>query len=240
MEERTLRVGEVAARTGLTVRTLHHWEEVGLVTPRRTSAGHRLYSSRELQRIQHVISLRALGFSLEEVRLSLSKRDLGLGEAIDRHIERLDEQIARQQSLRTKLHEVRRLLATGTVEIETLLDLITESTAMEKYYTKEQLEELAERAEELGEEGMAKAQQDWADLIAEFEAHMVAGTAPDDPVLKPLRDRREALINAFTGGSSAIRANLEKAYRAEGPEKMSRGMVSTDVMQYMARAAERK
>ena len=69
MRFEALRVGELARRTGLTIRALHHYDEIGLVRPSRHSeAGYRLYTSADIARLQQVVSLRQLGFSLEEIR----------------------------------------------------------------------------------------------------------------------------------------------------------------------------
>ena len=62
MEPTAIKVGEVAKRTGLSVRTLHHYDEIGLLSPsRRTASGHRLYGAGELARLQQIKSLRQLG-----------------------------------------------------------------------------------------------------------------------------------------------------------------------------------
>src|SRR4051794_19754027 len=62
-------IGEAARLTGLTVRTLHHYDEIGLVRPAaRSDAGYRLYSLADLERLQEVLGWRALGFSLEAIR----------------------------------------------------------------------------------------------------------------------------------------------------------------------------
>jgi hypothetical protein len=106
----------------------------------------------------------------------------------------------------------------------------------EQYYTPEQLEQLEARRNALGEEGMAKAQQDWADLIAAMDAERLAGTDPADPKLQPLVDRWTALIQAFTGGDPGIAASLKRMYAEEGPEKASRGAVNAEVMEYAGRA----
>src|SRR4051794_29342440 len=67
------RVGELAKATGLTVKTLHHYDEIGLLRPSgHTDAGHRLYCKRDLGRLQQILSLRLLGFSLEQIGDALS------------------------------------------------------------------------------------------------------------------------------------------------------------------------
>ncbi|WP_167132838.1 MerR family transcriptional regulator [Paramicrobacterium chengjingii] len=64
-----LTVGSVAQRTGITVRTLHHWESVGLVTAsERSSAGYRLYTTADVARIHRVLIYRELGLPLERIR----------------------------------------------------------------------------------------------------------------------------------------------------------------------------
>ena len=67
-----LKVGALARRAGLTVRTLHHYEEIGLLVPaRRTGSGHRLYGMPEVRRLHQITSLKQMGLSLDEIRASL-------------------------------------------------------------------------------------------------------------------------------------------------------------------------
>ena len=62
------KVGEVAKRTGISIRTLHHYDDIGLVSPsQHTDSGHRIYSHQDVQRLQQVLILRSLGFSLEKI-----------------------------------------------------------------------------------------------------------------------------------------------------------------------------
>src|SRR5437879_10892711 len=89
-----LKVGELARRTGLTVRTLHHYDEIGLLRPSlHTEAGHRLYTAGDVARLQQVMSLRRLGFSLEDVRGCLDRPGFSPVEVIGMHVSRLREQV---------------------------------------------------------------------------------------------------------------------------------------------------
>jgi len=66
--DRRWKVGELAEATGLTVRALHHYDEVGLLVPsERTSAGHRLYDEQDVRRLYRVLALRELGLGLDEI-----------------------------------------------------------------------------------------------------------------------------------------------------------------------------
>ncbi|MFJ6568641.1 MerR family transcriptional regulator [Streptomyces sp. NPDC091292] len=69
-------VGQVAGFAGVTVRTLHHYDEIGLLTPGgRSHAGHRRYSDTDLDRLQQILFYRELGFPLEEVAVLLDDPD---------------------------------------------------------------------------------------------------------------------------------------------------------------------
>ena len=67
------RVGEVAARLGLTLRTLKYYEELGLVTPGRSGSRYRLYSEADVARLERVRRMRALGLSLPTIRATFSQ-----------------------------------------------------------------------------------------------------------------------------------------------------------------------
>src|SRR5437879_10705792 len=102
-----LKVGELAKRTGLTIRTLHHYDEIGLLRPSlHTESGHRLYAAGDVVRLQQVLSLRQLGFSLEEIRGCLDRPGFSTLEVIRLHRARLRDQIALQRRLCERLEEV--------------------------------------------------------------------------------------------------------------------------------------
>src|SRR5918997_4321044 len=96
------KVGELAERAGLSVRTLHYYDEIGLLSPsQRTEAGHRLYTAGDVVRLQQVKSLKHLGFGLEEIRDSLYRpEDFPLRRVVKLHLSRLGGQIDLRQKLR--------------------------------------------------------------------------------------------------------------------------------------------
>src|ERR1700760_1196472 len=99
-----LKVGELARRTGLTVRTLHHYDQIGLLRPSlHSDAGYRLYSPADVARLQRVLSLRQLGFSPEQVGDCLDQPGFSPLEVIGLHLAGLREQIKMQQKLCERL-----------------------------------------------------------------------------------------------------------------------------------------
>ena len=75
-----LQTGELARHAGVTVRTLHHYEKIGLLLPSaRSDAGYRLYSQRDVQRLYAIQALTRMGLRLAEVREMLESGMLSLG-----------------------------------------------------------------------------------------------------------------------------------------------------------------
>jgi MerR family transcriptional regulator, thiopeptide resistance regulator len=81
------KVGALARATGLTVRALHYYDEIGLLRPsRRSSAGHRLYDAADVARLYRISLLRRLGFPLEQITSVLEDPEWQLAAAVDRHL----------------------------------------------------------------------------------------------------------------------------------------------------------
>ncbi len=92
----TATVSQVARLAGITVRTLHHYDEIGLVRPSgRSDAGYRLYDHRDIQRLQQVLFYRELGLGLDEVAAMLDRPGYDRGLALLEQRELLEGQVAR-------------------------------------------------------------------------------------------------------------------------------------------------
>src|SRR3954471_4589058 len=201
------RIGEVAAATGLTVRALHHYDDIGLLAPTgRSDAGYRLYADEDVRRLYRIAAFRRLGFALGEIGALLVGGGSDPPPVIRAQRDRLDAEVALRERLRTRL--VRLLDGLDGDEPDAganlFLDAIEGMTMAEKYYTPEQLTRLEERREALGDEGMRKAEADWAALIAEAEELRASGAAPTDARAAALADRWAALVAQFTAGDTGI------------------------------------
>jgi DNA-binding transcriptional MerR regulator len=98
------RVGALAAATGLTVRTLHYYDQIGLLTPsRRTSAGHRLYDEADVARLYRISLLRRLGFPLDQITDVLDNPEWQLAPAVSRHLSDTRDRAAVTARLCTRL-----------------------------------------------------------------------------------------------------------------------------------------
>lgn len=177
-------VGETASATGVTVRTLHHYDQIGLVSPAaRSSAGYRLYAPEDVDRLQQVVAYRRLGLGLEDIAAAL---DEPRGPEGDRAAERAGRRRAleRQRDLvEEKLTELTRLLAALDTALEKdMKDIdLTETEMRELFgdsYTEHFEEYQTEAEDRWGQsEAWAESQRrtarytkaDWERISAETE-----------------------------------------------------------------------
>jgi DNA-binding transcriptional MerR regulator len=138
-----MRIGELASATGLTVRTLRHYDQIGLLQPQtRTESGYRIYGEAEVRRLQQIRSLQALGFSLEQIGTMLDGNNAPLPEVIGWQLEAIDRELATLQRVRARLYAISaELQRSDAVDIDALTALMKEMTMVEQYYTEEQPDE---------------------------------------------------------------------------------------------------
>ncbi|MGI8730361.1 MAG: bifunctional nuclease domain-containing protein [Solirubrobacteraceae bacterium] len=101
--DRTWKVGELARATGLTIRALHHYDEIGLLVPGRTQAGHRVYSPADVERLYRVLALRGVGMALEEIAAALDDDGVSLMDTVRRHVAAVERDIEQRRRLLERL-----------------------------------------------------------------------------------------------------------------------------------------
>jgi DNA-binding transcriptional MerR regulator len=231
------KIGDLARGTGLSIRALRHYDEIGLLVPsHRTAAGHRQYVEEDIVRLQRVRSLRRLGFALEEVGALLDRPGFSLPEVLRLHLARLREQIELQIQLRDRLETlVRRLGSAETVSVEEFLQTIEVMNMLEKYYSPEQLEALRERGRRIGQERIDEVQNEWEQLLSEVTTALAENLDPASERAQDLARRWKSLVHEFTGGDAGIEQSLGRFYQ-ENPEGSLQFGVAPEMFQFIGRA----
>lgn len=210
------RIGELAAATGLTARTLRHYEAIGLLrSPSRTEGGHRLYTEDDVQRLYAVVVLRDLGLPLSEIGEILDSK--ALPEVLTDHLASVEEEVVRLAGVRDRL---RRLTAyvDEPVSATQLVDLIAALTRLDRELAPELADQLAARRAALGPAGARSREQQWRKLGTDLRHACRQGATPGDPALQPLLARARRQLEEFTGGDPAIWGALQRL-RDEIPDE---------------------
>ena len=227
------RIQQFARLAGVTVRTLHHYDRVGLLSPKlRPDSGYRLYSKEDLGRLERVLVLRYLGMSLRDIAELL-------GASGDSAHASLIETLTRQaRVLRDRREGIDRVLqavtnalkqaqgrseAARTDESETpdwqLYQSILKEMHMqenqnwtEKYYSPEAREVIEQRRVEWTPELQARITADWQQMYADVQTALDRGVEPRSDEGKALASRWMALVGQFTGGNPKVLEGLNKLY----------------------------
>lgn len=243
------KVGELARRTGLTVRTLHHYEQVGLVLPaRRNSAGHRLYGTEEVERLYQVLALRELGLSLERIRELLDAAP-STGDTVPPLADLLAEQLAQVEQRLRALHDLRGTLTalvatarTGTgLGAPALLALIEGMTALNEtfnaYFTPDQVAELEQRRA-AHSDAVTDVIDAWPALLAEVESAVADGTDPASGQAAELARRWAELLHGFHQGDADMRDSLYRMREDHAEEVRAHGGPSQQAIDFITRAQQ--
>jgi len=223
--EELLTVGAVAELAGLTIRTLHHYDEIGLLRPvERSAAGYRLYGHADLERLQEVLFFRELGFGLEKIRDILSRPD---------H-DRISVLLGQREMLTARADRLRAMIEAIDMAIEARRTGMTLSREeMLEVFDGFDPTEYAEEAEarwgatdpyvESVRRTKRYTKADWSNIKAEgdevsraFLELMAAGVMPDAPEAREVAERHRAHITRwFYDCSREIHAGLGRMYVAD-------------------------
>ena len=104
--QRSWKVGELARATGLTIRALHHYDEIGLLVPARTESGHRVYGAADVERLYRVLALRGVGMALDDIAAALAEDGVSLIETVRRHVAVVEHEIDQRRRLLDRLRDM--------------------------------------------------------------------------------------------------------------------------------------
>jgi DNA-binding transcriptional MerR regulator len=149
LEKTTWKVGELAEKTGITIRTLHHYHEKGLLIPSgKNETGYRMYSKDDIIRLQQIISLKQFGFNLERIKQILERKDYDPVKIIQTQLNVVEEQIKIQQKLKFQLETILMVLSNQEAKTEDFIKLIGVFTMSKNdIFTKDQVEELISKSQ---------------------------------------------------------------------------------------------
>lgn len=210
---RTLSVKEFAARAGVTVKTLHHYDRIGLLVPARTASGYRAYSPADLTRMQQIVVLRSLGLPLGRIANLLAADGPPLREVLEQQRLVLEGQRRLLDTAILALARADAAMRGPSADLTSVLSTLTEAIhmqdsidAMRRYYSDEVWTEWKRHYEHWPSEG-------WRALYRDVNAALDA-----EPALDPAGDvaqqfaSRWLALDADETTIPAVRTGLRRAW----------------------------
>lgn len=227
-----LKIGELAKRTGLTVRALHHYDDIGLLSPSaRSDAGYRLYSQQDVARLHRIQALRRFGLPLADIGAYLSRPDLPLAGVIAQQIDMLTKQIEQASVLRARLSTLQRQLAAGQEpDLADWLTTLEHMTMYDKYFSQDELKQLP-----LYTDAAALADE-WRTLVGKVRALIDAGASPADPQSQELSREWMTKVKRDTADNPVLFAKLNAMHTQEPALRDATG-ITPELMKFVVDAA---
>jgi DNA-binding transcriptional MerR regulator len=198
-------VGELSRLTGVTVRTLHHYDEIGLVVPsQRTPAGYRLYDDKDVIRLQQVLLFRELGLPLDEIAFAIDEAGTR-EELLLKHREVLVAKRARLDTMLSALDNALGALAKGQAmqpdDVKQMFEGFDpsqyEEEAKERWGDTDSYKESMRRTKKYGKAEWDQIQRDWGTIYSALADHMKAGTPVADAAVQSLVEKHRAHIDRW-------------------------------------------
>jgi DNA-binding transcriptional MerR regulator len=222
-DKRVWRIGELAKAAGLTVRTLHHYEEAGLLAPvERTEGAHRLYDERSVERLYRIRALRGFGLSLAAIGQILTDGST-LATALRTHLEHVERELDRLTLLRDRLRTLTEAEADiGSAELLATLDAMA------------RIERRAHTRQQKQSREASEAIARWRVLGPTLRECMQRGESPSSEPVRALAAEAQSLIEAFAGGDATLVADMARLRAVEPPRDLPGWEL--ELMQYLDRA----
>jgi DNA-binding transcriptional MerR regulator len=229
-----MKVGELARRTGLTVRTLHHYDEIGLLKPSaRSESGYRMYAAQDVKRLHAIQALRYLGLPLAEIGVLLEGRQVRPEAILDQQMRALQRQIQEATELHDRLALLREgILSDRDPEIGDWVESLSLMATFGKYFSAAELKAIFTRYGEI--------EAEWLALQREVRAHMEAGGAIDSAPGQALTRRWMQLMMRWMRGDFSLMERWGDMYRRDPLVHVAQGAPPPDMIAYMERAIARR
>lgn len=204
-----LKVGELAKHTGLTVRTLHHYDEIDLLKPSgRSESGYRLYSRADVQRLHGIQALRHLGLPLNDIAGLLAGEGARPDLIIAQQIRALDQQITQATELRGRLALMRDGLVAGAEpDMGNWLETLAQMATYGKYFSAAELKRIFQN--------WKLVEGEWVPLMVKVREAMDRGLTPDAPQVQRLAYRWMSLALHWMGGDFDLMERWGHMFRQE-------------------------
>ncbi|MRW83258.1 MerR family transcriptional regulator [Pseudoduganella sp. FT26W] len=231
MEKNVLKIGELAARSGLTVRALHHYDSIGLLTPSaRADSGYRLYNRADVVRLHQIQALRKFGMSLADIGTFLASDDAQFADIVTQQIAALDQQIKQATTLREQLSRLQQQMPSDDAPaLEDWLGALEHMKLYEQYFTPEELRRLPFWQQS------ARRNATWRAMVAELHSLMARGVSTDSEEASALAQRWMETLERDTATNPAFAHRMTLMLQQEQTEGR-RSPVTEEMKQYIGAA----
>lgn len=226
MTTRAYKINEVARLAGVSIRTLHHYDQIELLTPsNRSASGYRLYTDSDLLRLQQILIGRTLGLSLEDIRSLLDDPSLDRRELLTRQRAQLIDRVRTTHAMIESIDNALALLdappsRSTTMNMKEIFDGFDpaehEQEAQARWGDTDAYQESARRSRGYRTEDWQRFKAENSEVMSDAASALSARRSSDDPEVMDIAERHRMLIDRwFYPCSKRMHENLADLYEAD-------------------------
>jgi len=218
------KIGYVSKKTGVSVRSLRHYDNIGLLSPSGVSdAGYRLYSEYDIFMLQQVIMLKKMQIPLQKIKSILQDDALELRGILAMQKEYLQMQMNLYQKLFIDIDQMLKMLNnTNAISLELIYKTMEKTNMLNKYYTVDQMKTLTGRDFHQDPNKGKEYVSSWQDVFDGLSNLQNQGVSPESEATKKYALKSRKLVGDFVSGDAGIEQSLNKMYENEGGASMLR------------------
>ena len=241
-------VGEVSELTGVTVRTLHHYDDIGLLEPsERTAAGYRLYSDADLIRLHSILNWRDMGFGLTDVATMLDDSDQDLTTGLKRQRERLTERSDRLSEMIAALDAAIAIIDQGDTmtdnDVKRVFDGFDQAQHEEEVHDRwgdtDSYAQSRRRVDSYSDDDWKRQRRETDDNITSFADLLRSGVPPTDPrAIEAAREHGAIIDRWFYPLSPQAHLGLAQMYVTDSRFEAVYEQAETGLARYISDAID--
>ncbi len=217
-----LKVGQLARQICLSVRTLHHYDEIGLLSPSiRTQAGHRLYNTSDIQRLYAIQALKEFGLSLAQIAERLAQESPSLGQIIDQQIAQLEQDIAQAEQLKKRLTQLQQF---SVHQIDTSTTSWLAALALVNIYAGQFTSDEIQALNLYAQEARHELDVDWPLMVKKLQVFVDEKLSPASDTAKEFVIQWTAMFERFVGHNPALLLKVHALSEQEFTLQLQRGI----------------
>lgn len=218
--ENLWQTNEFAKRAKVSVRTLQYYDRIGLLKPKRNlSNGFRLYGDAEFAKLQHILTLKFLGFSLSKIKEILGQKEFDLVQILQMQRKIIESQHRRLGQVLQAIGKAEEVFRqensidwNSFEKINEVINMEQNWEKMKQYYSEDAQAKIEERRKLWNPELQEQVTKDWNELIQSVDVARKNGVSPASEEAQKLAARWRELVGQFTGGDAGIMQGLNKMY----------------------------
>lgn len=208
-----LKIGDLAKRAGLTVRALHHYDAINLLSPSvRAAGGARLYGQSDVIRLHRIQALKQMGYALSDIHLALNDVLLKPVDILLRQVKVLETQAEHATTLARRLkHVANNMEQEGETAKTDWLDLLEMMTIYSRHLTQDEISAM----QRPDQKAMQLQEHQWKTLVSEVANAMQQAIAQNSPRAQGLAWRWVRLVISMTNNNAELAGKLKSLQEQE-------------------------